>query len=105
MPKVIFTIEYEIPAEKKEDYISVIKELKNLLNTEGLENYSVYETKGKNHHYQEQYTFNSVEAYEAFDDDQSERINILINKLNDMTVEGTTHYTTLYELLENNSIQ
>ena len=103
MPKVIFTIEYEIPAEKKDDYISVIKELKSLLNTEGLENYSVYEAKGKNQHYQEQYTFNSIEAYEAFDDDQSERINILINKLNDMTVEGTTKYTTLYGMLENNS--
>ena len=103
MPKVIFTIEYDIPADKKEDYLSVIKELKTLLTTEGLQNYSVYETKGKNHHYQEQYTFNSVEAYEAFDDDQNERINILINKLNDLTVEGSTKYTTLYELLENNS--
>ncbi len=103
MPKVIFTIEYEIPAEKKDDYITVIKELKNLLTTEGLEDYSVYETKGKNHHFQEQYTFDSVEAYEAFDDDQNERINILINKLNDMTVEGSTKYTTLYELLGNNS--
>jgi hypothetical protein len=103
MSKVIFTIEYEIPAEKKADYITVIKELKSLLTTEGLENYSVYETKGKNHHFQEQYTFNSVEAFEAFDDDQNERINILINKLNDMTVEGSTKYTTLYELLGNNS--
>ncbi|HEY6906568.1 MAG TPA: hypothetical protein VI230_03830 [Ignavibacteriaceae bacterium] len=103
MPKVIFIIEYDIPAEKKEDYLSVIKELKNLLSAEGLENYSVYETKGKNHHYQEQYTFNSVEAYEAFDDDQNERINILINKLNDLTVEGSTKYTTLYELPGNNS--
>ena len=65
MPKVIFNIQYEIPPEKKEEYLSVIKELKNLLNPEGLESYSVYETKGKNHHYQEQYTFNSVEAYEA----------------------------------------
>lgn len=103
MPKVIFIIEYDIPADKKEDYLSVIKELKNLLSAEGLENYSVYETKGKSHHYQEQYTFNSAEAYEAFDDDQNERINILINKLNDLTVEGSTRYTTLYELAENNS--
>ncbi|HKB87712.1 MAG TPA: hypothetical protein VKD08_16160 [Ignavibacteriaceae bacterium] len=103
MPKVIFTIDYEIPSEKKEDYLSVIKELKNLLSPEGLENYSVYETKGKSHHFREQYTFNSVEAYEAFDDDQNERINILINKLNDLTVGGTTKYTTLYELLANNS--
>ncbi len=104
MPKVIFNIQYEIPPDKKEEYLSVIKELKTLLNPEGLESYSVYETKGKNHLYQELYIFNSVEAYEAFDDDQSERINILINKLNDMTVDGSTKYTTLYELTDNNSI-
>ena len=104
MPKVIFNIQYEIPPDKKEEYLSVIKELKSLLNTEGLESYSVYETKGKNHLYQEQYIFNSVESYEAFDDDQNERINILINKLNDMTVDGSTKYTTLYELTDNNSI-
>ena len=103
MPKVIFNIQYEIPPDKKEEYLSVVKELKNLLHAEGLENYSVYETKGKNHQYQEQYSFNSVEAYEAFDDDQNERINILINKLNDMTVEGSIKYTTLYEIEENNS--
>ena len=103
MPKVIFNIQYEIPPGKSEEYLSVIKELKNLLKAEGLESYSVYEVKGKNHHYQEQYTFSSAEAYEAFDDDQNERINILINKLNDMTVEGSTHYTTLYELLDNNN--
>ncbi|HSD64786.1 MAG TPA: hypothetical protein VLB50_13370 [Ignavibacteriaceae bacterium] len=105
MPKVIFNIQYEIPPEKKEEYLSVIKELKNLLTAEGLESYSVYETKGKSQHYQEQYIFNSVEAYEAFDDDQNERINILINKLNDMTIEGSTKYTTLYELTDNNSTQ
>ena len=104
MPKVIFTIQYEISAEKKDDYLSVIKELKNLLSADGLENYSVYETKGKTNHYQEQYTFSSAEAYEAFDDDQNERINILINKLNDMTVDGSTKYTTLYEVLANNQI-
>ena len=103
MPKVIFNIQYEIPPGKKEEYLSVIKELKSLLNSEWLESYSVYETKGKNHHYQEQYIFNSVEAYEAFDDDQSERINILINKLNDMTVEGSIKYITLYEITDNNS--
>jgi quinol monooxygenase YgiN len=103
MPKVIFNIQYEIPPGKKEDYLSVIKELKSLLNAEGLESYSVYETKGKNHHYQEQYVFISTEAYEAFDDDQNERINLLINKLNDMTVEGSTKYTTLYEITDNNS--
>ncbi len=101
MAKVIFNIQYELKPDKKDEYLSVVKELKILLKADGLENYSVYEVKGKGNHYQEVYTFASEEAYEAFDDNQSERINILINKLSDLTVENSTKYATLYELTEN----
>lgn len=98
MAKVLFSIQYEINSNKKEEYLGVIKELKNLLKADGLENYSVYELKGKPNCFQEIYTFTSNEAYELFDDNQSERLNILINKLNDMTTGNSTKYTTLYEL-------
>ncbi len=101
MSKVIFTIQYELKAEKKEEYLGIIKELKNLLNGDGLENYSVYEVKGKPNHFQEVYSFVSQEAYEAFDDNQNERINILINKLSELTVENSTKYTTFFEVLGN----
>ncbi len=101
MAKVIFNIQYELKPDKKNEYLSVVKELKSLLKADGLENYSVYEVKGKANHYQEVYTFTSDEAYEAFDDNQNERINILINKLSDLTLENSTKYTTLYELAEN----
>jgi len=101
MAKVIFSIQYEVDPVKRDEYFSVVKELKNLLKADGLETYSVYEVKGKPNHFQELYTFNSPESYEAFDDDQSERINLLINKLNDLTAENTTKYTTLYEVIEN----
>jgi L-rhamnose mutarotase len=101
MPKVIFNIQYELKPDKKAEYLSVIRELKNLLKAEGLESYSVFEVKGKSNHFQEIYTFSSKEAYEAFDDDENERINILINKLNDLTVENSTKYTTLFEVVEN----
>ena len=98
MSKVIFTIQYELKLDKKDEYLGVIKELKNLLNADGLESYSVYEIKGKPNHFQEVYTFNSMEAYEAFDDNPNERINILINKLSEMTVDNTTKYTILTEI-------
>jgi len=100
MSKVIFTIQYELKPDKKEEYSTVVKELKNLLKADGLESYAVYELKGKGNHFQEIYSFSSEEAYEAFDDNQNERINILINKLSDMTVENSTKYSTLYEITE-----
>lgn len=98
MSKVIFSIQYEIPPANKDAYFNVIRELKNLLKADGLESYSVYETKGKANHFQEQYVFSSEQAYEDFDDNQNERINILISKLNDLATDNSTKYTTLMEV-------
>ena len=99
MSKVLFTINYEIDSDKKEEYLRTIRELKNLIKAEGLESYSVYEVKGKANRFQEQYIFSSNEAFEAFDDDTDERINILITKISVMTIDHTTKYTTFVELL------
>lgn len=98
MAKVIFSVQYEIIPAKREDYLGVIRELKNLLKAEGLESYNVYEVKNKANHFQELFTFSSLEAYELFEDDQNERINILINKLNDFTQGRTSKYTLFNEL-------
>ncbi|MCH7773096.1 MAG: hypothetical protein IH784_01640 [Bacteroidetes bacterium] len=99
MSKVIFTIQYELNENKKEEFLSVVNELKNLLNADGLEDYSVFKVKGKQNQYQEQYTFESEEAFDAFDDNDDERINILINKLNDLTTEHSTRYLTLNKII------
>jgi len=99
MSKVIFTVQYELDNSKIDEFHSVINELKNLLKAEGLEDYSVYEVKGKPNQYQEQYTFVSEEAFEAFDDNTDERINILVSKLNDLTVDHSVRYVTLSKIL------
>lgn len=98
MSKVLFSIQYEIFPEKRDEYLKVIRELKNLLKADGLESYTVYEVKGKPNNFQEQYTFSSLEAYEAFDDETDERINILIDKIAEMSVDKSTKYTTLVQL-------
>lgn len=100
MPKVIFSIQYEIEENKREEYMSIAKELKNLLKIDGLEDYRVYEVKGKPNQFEEIYNFNSIEAYENFDDNQNERISILLNKLTDIVKENSTKYTTLNEVIE-----
>jgi len=100
MPKVLFTIQYEIVPEKRDEYLKVVKELKNLLKAEGLESYDVYEVKGKSVSFQELYTFSTMEAYEAFDDLNDERINILVDKIGGMSVDKSTKYNTLVQLAE-----
>lgn len=100
MAKVLFTIQYDIQPEMKHEYLKVIREMKNVLTKEEIESYNVYEMKGKSNSFQEVYTFSSLELYEAFDDSEDERLNILITKISDMTVENTTKYSTLVELVD-----
>ena len=102
MGKVLLSIRYEIQPSKRDEYLSVIKELKNVLKTDGLENYAVFEVKGKANHFEEIYTYSSVQAYEDADDSENERINILINKITEMTTDNSTKYTTLFEIGESN---
>ena len=99
MYKVLFTINYDIQGDKKEEYIKTVRELKNLIQADGLESYSIYEVKGKPNRFQEQYIFSSDEAFENFEDATDERINILINKISGMTIEHTTKYTTQTEVV------
>ena len=98
MGKVIFSIGYNIIPEKREDYMTLIRELKNLVKADGLESYSVYELKNKKNTFSEIYVFSSAQAYEDFDDNQDERVDILMTKLSDLIVEQTTSYTTQFEV-------
>jgi L-rhamnose mutarotase len=98
MGKVIFTIKYNILPEKRKDYLDVVRELKNVVKADGLENYSVFEQKNKSNAFEEIYIFNSKESYENFDDNQDERVDLLMTKLSDMIKEQSTQYTTLVEV-------
>lgn len=98
MGKVIFTIKYNILPEKRKDYLDVVRELKNVVKADGLENYSVFEQKNKANSFEEIYIFNSKESYENFDDNQDERVDLLMTKLSDMIKEQSTQYTTLVEV-------
>ena len=98
MGKVLFTIQYEILPDKREDYLDVVRELKSLVKTEGLETYSVFELKGKPNVFTEAYVFENNQAFEDFDDDEDERVDILMNKLSDLIKEHSTQYSTLFEV-------
>lgn len=98
MSKVIFSIKYSIIPDRRQDYLDVVRELKNLVKAEGLESYSVYELKNKTNSFEEIYIFKTQEAYDHFEENTDERIDILMTKLSDMIKEQSTHYTTLYEV-------
>lgn len=98
MSRVIFSIRYQVYPERRQEYLDVVRELKNIIKAEGLESYSVFEQKNKPNNFEEIYLFKSEEAFENFDDNQDERIDILMTKLSDMIKEQTTQYTTSLEV-------
>jgi quinol monooxygenase YgiN len=99
MAKVIFSIQYDIIPSNREDYLTVVRELKTLIKANGLLSYSVFEKKNKQNSFEEVYIFESDQAYEEFDDIQDERIDILMSKLSDLIKDNSTKYTTLNEVL------
>lgn len=98
MAKTIFSIRYKVIEEKREEYLDVIRELKNLVKAEGLTSYTVFEDKVKKNNFLEVYAFESQEDYENFDDDPDERVDLLMNKLSDVIEEHSTVYSVLNEI-------
>lgn len=100
MSRVIFSIQYEVLPEKKDEYLKVVRELKNIVKAEGLEEYVVYENLKKKNSFTENYFFIDEKAYEEFDDIQDERVDILTRKLADCVKEQTTQYSVLKEVFD-----
>lgn len=98
MSKVIFSIKYEIKADRRPEYIRIVRELKHLVSAEGLESYSVFEHKSKKNHFEEIYIFKDRESYNSFDDNSDERFDLLMTKLSDLIEHHTMKYATLYEV-------
>lgn len=98
MSKVVFAIKYEVHEEKLDEYLDVMRELKSIVKAEGLESYRVYKVKSKKNLYEEIYLFENQEAYDNFDDDPDERVDLLMNKLSDIIKPHTTEYLTLNEV-------
>lgn len=98
MPKVIFTISYPIIEEKRDDYLETVRELKNYLVNERDKSYSVFESKTRPNTFSEVYFCNSMEEYDALEDDSDEITEQLINRIVDEFIkDGKTEYKTLIE--------
>lgn len=98
MSKVLFSISYDVIPNKRTEYLDVVRELKSIIKSEGLESYSVYEQKSKENCFKEVYIYESEEAWEEADEALNERVDILMTKLSDLIKEKTTQYSTLLEV-------
>ena len=98
MPKVMFTISYGIKPEAREQYLALIKEMKQHLTQVGKKNYSVFEGKGKRNQFSEVFETANLEEFDALEDDQDEKTQQLISRLEEFVDDNGMKYSTLVEI-------
>jgi antibiotic biosynthesis monooxygenase (ABM) superfamily enzyme len=95
MPRVILQISYEIKPDKREEYLALARELKNHFVVEQKKQYSLYEQKGKKNYFVEQFVCDSMEEFEALEDNMTENSEKLIDRLETLLKDGKAKYSTL----------
>ncbi|HCV43404.1 MAG TPA: hypothetical protein DGH68_07955 [Bacteroidetes bacterium] len=93
----MFSISYAIKPESRDRYLVLIKEVKEHLTTVGKHDYSVFEAKGRKNHFTEVFIANSVEAFDALEDNLDEKAQELISSLESCVDEGGMRYNTVVE--------
>jgi hypothetical protein len=95
MANVILEISYEVTAEKRQEYLALVREMKDHFRRVRNKNYGVFEVKGKQNLFVEQFVCSSMEEYEGLEDDLDEKSEELVRRLNALVKEGSTRYSTL----------
>jgi hypothetical protein len=97
MPRVLFTISYEIHPEKRGEYLSFAGNLRNhLAKTRGID-YSIFENKVKKNSFTEVFSCRSLEEFDQLEDNSDETTQHLLEQLEGFLLHGTMKYTTLVE--------
>lgn len=97
MAKVILQISYEIDPARREEYDRLATQMKKHFTEVLKKRYTIYELKGKKNSFVEQYECNSMEEYEALEDNMDEQSEELVNKLETLLKDGKARYMTLLE--------
>lgn len=98
MPRVMFSISYAITADRREKYLGLIREMKQHLASAGKKNYAVYEAKGKKNTFTEVFITESVEEFDALEDNQDERTQELVSRIEECVDAKGMKYSTLVEM-------
>jgi hypothetical protein len=93
----MFSISYSIAPDRRERYLGLIREMKQKMAGSGAAEYSVFETKGRKNHFTEVFITPSVEAFDALEDNQDEKAQELVSKIEECVDAAGMKYSTLVE--------
>ena len=99
MPKVMFTISYGIKPEVRDQYLALMKEMKEHLTTVGKQDYSVYEAKTRKNQFTEVFIAKSIEEYDNLEDNLDDKAQELVSRLEGFLDEDGMKYNTIVEIV------
>ena len=73
MSRIIFEINYDVAPDKRDEYLSVIKELQEHITGNSHKNYLVVEDKNRKNNFTEIYICENESEYEALEDNTDEQ--------------------------------
>ncbi len=97
MSKVIFQVSYEIKPDKRDTFQKLAGQLRKEMSAAGL-NYGIYHLQGSENTYTEVFVCESAEEFDALEDRFTDSVQMLIDKLSDMIVDGKMRYATFNEI-------
>ncbi len=98
MSRVMFTISYTIKPELRDQYLALAREMRDHLTAVGKKDYSVFEAKGRRNQFTEVFITNSIEEFDSLEDNQDEKTESLVRRLEEFVDDQGMKYTTLVEL-------
>jgi len=94
----MFTIAYGIKPELREQYLAFIKEMKDHFAALGTKQYAVYEIRGKKNQFAEVFMTETIEEFDALEDNQDEQTQALVARLERFLDPDGMRYTTFVEV-------
>jgi L-rhamnose mutarotase len=95
----MFTISYAIKPENRDQYLTLIREMKHHLTTVGRQDYSVFEAKSKKNQFTEVFIANSMEEFDSLEDNLDDKTHDLISTLEGFVDDSGMKYNTIVETI------
>ena len=98
MARVMFTISSTVKPEQRDAYLQHVTRLRDHLRNEAKKNYSFYEAKGKKGQFMEVFVSESMEEFDALEDNLAAETEAMIAKVEEFVDDRGMKYSTMVEV-------
>ncbi len=95
MSKVLLEINYEVQPSKRDEYLSLIKELKSGYENSKIADLEVFEVQGSTNSFMEIYTYENEDSFQNADDSAFDE---MVVRINDCLVPDKLRSFTLHQI-------